>query len=399
MEGNSFEKAKEFYEKYDPKEQIGRGMSSVVKRCIHRKTGVECAVKIIDIAGEDTADSEDLLSITHNEIRILREMTGHPNVIQLKEVFEISSSLFLVFELLPRGELFDYLTAVVKCSERQTRRFMHSILVALSYIHSKKIIHRDLKPENILLDDSLNVRLSDFGFSIKFSSDDEYFTDLLGTPGYMAPEMLKCSIEDDHPGYNKQIDMWACGVIMYSLLAGAPPFWHRKQMIMLRRIVAGQYTFSGTDWEDISESAKDLISRMLVVDPDYRLTADEALNHHFFNPAVGTEEKVVEGSKRSLQRFRVIALTVYASTCILSKYRNMLKMPVHIASIDPYAIKRIRRHIDALAFRVYGHWVKKAGDQNRAVLFENGSRSKQYLISQLEEQHEENESSNGIVLN
>lgn len=370
---------KEFHDKYEMKEELGIGMSSVVKRCIHRKSGREYAVKIIDIAGE----TDDLRSITYNEVRILREIAGHPNIIELKECFEISSSIFLVFELLQRGELFDYLTEVAKCSERQTRRFMRSIFTAVSYLHSKNIIHRDLKPENILLDDKLSIHLSDFGFSVE-REDGEYFQDLLGTPGYMAPEMLKCSMEQDHCGYGTQIDMWACGVIMYSLLAGAPPFWHRKQMIMLRRIVEGQYTFNKPDWDDISESAKDLISKLLVVDPDLRLTADQALQHPFFDTGAEKEAQQ-ETENRALRKFRVVSLAVLASCCIRTRWRNMLKMPIFLAGYDPYAIKRIRRLIDASAFRVYGHWVKKAGDQNRAALFENGSRANQYRISEIEE--------------
>jgi len=385
---DDFDNAKEFYERYETKEQLGHGMSSVVKRCIHRKSGREYAVKIIDVAGESNESSDDLRSITHNEVQILRDIAGHANIIELKETFEISSSIFLVFELLQRGELFDYLTEVVKCSERQTRRFMRSILTALSYLHSKNIVHRDLKPENILLDDKLNVHLSDFGFSIR-RENGEFFQDLLGTPGYMAPEMLKCSMDLDHPGYGTQIDMWACGVIMYSLLAGAPPFWHRKQMIMLRRIVEGQYTFSKPDWNDISESAKDLVSKLLVVDPDVRLTADQALQHPFFDTGTEKDDTPESNGNRALRKFRVASLAVFASCCIQIKWRNMLKMPIFLAGYDPYAIKRIRRHIDASAFRVYGHWVKKAGDQNRAVLFENGSRANQYRISELEESEED----------
>ena len=392
--------AQEFYDKYEAKEEIGRGMTSVVKRCVRRATGEQFAVKIIDLAGESTGPQQghEIRASTHNEIRILSEISGHANIIRLIETFEISTSIFLVFELLARGELFDYLTEVVKCGERQTRRIMRELLTAVEHLHARDIVHRDIKPENILLDELLHVHLSDFGFAAQ-GAEGVVYRELLGTPGYMAPEMLKCSTSDRDGrewlrGYGKEIDVWACGVVMYSLLAGAPPFWHRKQLVMLRRIVEGRYSFHKTDWQDVSHAAKDLIARLLVVDPAARLTAHEALAHPFFSQAADTVVKppavvvvadpAVAVRNRALRRFRVISLAVLASCCVTVRWRRALRQPVRCASEDPYAVKRIRRVIDASAFRVYGHWVQKAGDQNRAVLFENGTRSRQCRASKLE---------------
>jgi len=365
--------ASKFHSLYDTKEEIGRGMSSVVRRCIHRSTGKEYAVKIIDLCKEED-DLEhhkdtDLRSVTRNEIRILQELKGHANIIELIETFEISSSIFLVFELLQKGELFDYLTEVVKCSERQTRKFMRSILQGLKFIHEKNIVHRDLKPENILLDSNLNVHLSDFGFSHKLVPSNELLTELLGTPVYMAPEMLKCSMTQDHRGYGTQIDLWAAGVIMYSLLAGKPPFWHRRQIVMLRRIVEGRYSLLEEEWSD---NCKDLVSKLLVVDPCERLTAEQALSHPFFDvEGHNLEGSKVETVRKGLRRFRIAGLVVLAVRVIDRKYQKMMKLPTCVAAGDPYSIKRIRKQIDNCAFNIYGHWVKKAGDQNRAVLFEN----------------------------
>ena len=138
-----------------------------------------------------------------------------------------------------KGELFDYLTNHVALSEKRTKTIMKQLFEAVSYIHAKGIVHRDLKPENILLDDSLNVKLTDFGFA-KVLAPNERLFELCGTPGYLAPELLRASMYENAAGYGQEVDIWACGVIMYTLLVGFPPFWHRKQMITLRNIMEGR---------------------------------------------------------------------------------------------------------------------------------------------------------------
>nr|CAB3264838.1 phosphorylase b kinase gamma catalytic chain, skeletal muscle/heart isoform [Phallusia mammillata] len=375
--------AREFYAKYVPKEILGKGVSSCVRRCVHKQSNREYAVKIIDLTDQNNKISEELRSVTHNEINILKEVSGHAHIIELVDVFETDASIFLVFELLRKGELFDYLTKVVKFGEKQTRFTMRSLLEAIAYLHSQNIIHRDLKPENILLDDKLQLHLSDFGFSVRIE-DGQYFKDLYGTPGYMSPEMLKCTVDEYHEGYGKEIDMWACGVIMYTLLAGVPPFWHRRQIIMLRRIMEGEYTFPSPDWDDVSESAKDLVVKMLEVDPSRRLTAKQALAHPFFQQ-VDEAERFCVKPFNARRKFRVAVHTVMSANRISSLASRHRMLKFSSACHDPYSIKSLRRVIDASAFRIYGHWVKKSADQNRAALFENTSRAEQLRLSEIEQ--------------
>ncbi|POI27780.1 hypothetical protein CIB84_008469 [Bambusicola thoracicus] len=228
---------------------------------------------------------------------------------------------------------------------------MHALLEVIEYLHSIDIVHRDLKPENILLDDDMNIKLTDFGFSCQLH-ENEKLKEICGTPGYLAPEILQCSMDDEHEGYGKEVDMWSTGVIMYTLLAGSPPFWHRKQMLMLRMIMNGDYQFGSPEWDDRSDTVKDLISRFLVVDPQRRYTAREALAHPFF------QQYDVE-EVRHFSPFRKF------------KYRMVKAVTRELVVRDPYALKPIRKLIDACAFRTYRHWVKKGEAQNRAALFEN----------------------------
>ncbi|XP_021708694.1 phosphorylase b kinase gamma catalytic chain, skeletal muscle/heart isoform isoform X2 [Aedes aegypti] len=422
--------AKGFYAKYEPKEILGRGISSTVRRCIEKETGKEFAAKIIDLGAIEAGDSNHMLEATRQEIQILRQVMGHKYIIELQDVFESDAFIFLVFELCRQGELFDYLTSVVTLSEKKSRYIMRQIFEGVDYIHSKNIVHRDLKPENILLDDCLNVKITDFGFARKLKEGEKLF-DLCGTPGYLAPETLKCNMFEDAPGYSKEVDIWACGVIMFTLLVGCPPFWHRKQMVMLRNIMEGKYSFTSPEWADISEDPKDLIRKCLVVDPSKRITVTEALKHPFFNTVNVTEKKshllrrqAAEANKQSANNSDSVnsspsssfsACRHHLCSCfsnILARYSHLRKQSqfnarkkfqfailciramVRIKRLrytpeplraedalrDPYRIKVLRKVIDGCAFRVYGHWVKKGEGQNRAALFENTPRCEVYNL-------------------
>ncbi|KAK6192048.1 hypothetical protein SNE40_003595 [Patella caerulea] len=362
--------AKEFYAKYEPREILGKGVSSTVRRCFEKKSGKEYAVKIIDISGEkgETYQVEQTKKDTYREINILRMCAGHDHIIELHDWFETPTFIFLVFELCKRGELFDYLTEVVSLSEKRTRIIMRQLLEAVLFVHDKNIVHRDLKPENILLDDNLNVKVSDFGFATVVNKDEE-LTELCGTPGYLAPEVLAVSMYDNAPGYGKEVDMWACGVIMFTLLCGSPPFWHRKQMLMLRAIMQANYSFGSPEWDDISETPKDLISKLLIVEPKKRLTVKECLAHPFFVRELGPEKKFY--ARRVFKAAILCARFFYRLKFF---YVNPLPISSDVLKTNPYSVKLCRKLIDGAAFGMYGHWVKRGDNQNRAALFEHTLR-------------------------
>jgi len=391
--------AKDFYAKYEPKEILGKGVSSTVRRCVEKATGKDFAVKIIDLTGEKDNEyqMDEIRQQTRKEMNILRMCAEHPHIIELHDTFESSTFIFLVMELCKKGELFDYLTEVVTMSEKRTRMVMRQLLDAVEFIHARNIVHRDLKPENILLDDDFNIKLSDFGFATIIENDDELM-DLCGTPGYLAPEVLRVSMYEDAQGYGKEVDMWAIGVIMYTLLCGFPPFWHRKQMYMLRAIMEGNFNFHSPEWMDISEPPKDLISNLLVVDAKKRYTCVDSLAHPFFkreeahdahriqqvhNIATKDLESLLQREEKRQffprRMFKAAIITVIASKRIQTLHFNPPPISLESMSQDPYSLKTFRKIIDAGAFKIYGHWVKKGENQNRAALFENVPRKELHL--------------------
>ncbi|XP_062919029.1 phosphorylase b kinase gamma catalytic chain, liver/testis isoform-like [Mobula hypostoma] len=360
-----------FHEKYKTKEVIGRGVSSVVQRCIHRTTGKEYAVKVMELADDRMTDAQldEVRRSTLNEVQILQMVSGHRSIITLIDFFSSATVAFLVFDLMKQGELFDYLTKKVTLKERETRVMMQELLQAVEYLHSRHVVHRDVKAENILLDDGLHIRLSDFGFSCLLRPG-QRLRELCGTPSYLAPELLKCSMDETHPGYGMEVDMWACGVVMYTVVSGSPPFWHRKQLTMMRNIMEGRYQMNSSEWQDRSHTIKDLIFRMLTVDPSLRITAEQALSHPFFY-----SHKLEEQPFTSLQKFRAVVWVIVLCAWLWANQRHRRPVSQNDLIQDAYRMRLGRRLIDGHAFHLYSHWVKRGLVQNRAALFQNTPRA------------------------
>jgi len=256
------------HDEYDVKELIGSGNFSKVHMGIEKKTGTKYAIKIIDKKLVETTRLE-------NEIQILKKV-DHKNIILLKEVFESSSKLYLVMELVTGGELFNKIVEIGAYSEQIAKDLVRQIIQGVKYLHSLNIAHRDLKPTNLLLksNDTNEIKIADFGLS-KILGPDSMMQTACGTPIYVAPEVLKGE------GYDKEVDLWSVGVIMYILLCGFPPFFDDGENMgqLFEQIMAGDFDFPDPYWTDIDESAKNLIEHLLVVEPSKRYTADEALAH------------------------------------------------------------------------------------------------------------------------
>ncbi|XP_077441129.1 calcium/calmodulin-dependent protein kinase type IV [Vanacampus margaritifer] len=247
--------------------ELGRGATSVVYRCEEKDKKKSYAAKVL----KKTIDKK----IVRTEIGVLLRLS-HPNIIQLKEIFETDTDIALILELVTGGELFDRIVERGYYSERDAAHVIKQILEAVEYLHDNGVVHRDLKPENLLYADlSLDapLKIADFGLS-KIIDDQVTMKTVCGTPGYCAPEILRGN------AYGPEVDMWSVGVILYILLCGFEPFFDaRGDQYMYTRILNCDYEFVSPWWDDVSLNAKDLVSKLIVLDPGKRLSVCQALQH------------------------------------------------------------------------------------------------------------------------
>eukprot|EP01097_Dermamoeba_algensis_P000578 TRINITY_DN11_c0_g1_i1.p1 TRINITY_DN11_c0_g1~~TRINITY_DN11_c0_g1_i1.p1 ORF type:complete len:338 (-),score=85.80 TRINITY_DN11_c0_g1_i1:30-1043(-) len=286
---------------YELLEVLGSGSFAEVKKAKHKATGEVFAAKIIDKSTLNTPDRMDMVFV---EMKILL-LVNHENVVKLKEIFEGPKSYFLILELITGGELFDKIVQLQFYSEKDASRVIRQILSAVKHLHDKHIIHRDLKPENLLLsshDADANIKLADFGLSDVVESDKVLLKRAVGTPGYIAPEVLLAL--EGGPGYNIPADIWGVGVILYILLCGFPPFYDEDEEALYDSIIDGGFSYPEPYWTGISDSAKDLINKMLVVDPSRRLTAEECLKHPWVQGSAAPGEKHLDGTIEEMKKFR-----------------------------------------------------------------------------------------------
>ncbi|XP_043991628.1 calcium/calmodulin-dependent protein kinase type II subunit gamma isoform X15 [Gambusia affinis] len=260
-----------FTDEYQLYEELGKGAFSVVRRCVKKSTGQEYAAKIINTKKLSARDHQKL----DREARICR-MLKHPNIVRLHESISEEGFHYLVFDLVTGGELFEDIVAREYYSEADASHCINQILESISHIHQHDIVHRDLKPENLLLASKMKgaaVKLADFGLAIEVQGDQQAWFGFAGTPGYLSPEVLR------KDPYGKPVDIWACGVILYILLVGYPPFWDEDQHKLYQQIKAGAYDFPSPEWDTVTPEAKNLINQMLTINPAKRITADQALKH------------------------------------------------------------------------------------------------------------------------
>ena len=282
------------------KDSLGVGLFGTVYKARHKENGQIRAVKKIRKDHQKAKDIESLLK----DVEILKKL-DHPNIIKVYEFYQDQSSYYIVTDFCAGGELFDRIIQEKNFNESRAAEMMKYILSAIAYCHEKGLVHCDLKPENILLASSdpneTLMKIIDFGNS-SFCKPGERLKSKFGSVYYVAPEVLQAS-------YNEKCDVWSLGVILFLMLSGKPPFNGNNDQAILTAVYRGEYSIAGPEWENISDEAKDLISKMLIKDFNSRISAKEALNHSWFTN--NTKEKILKlempiarRSLRNLKDFR-----------------------------------------------------------------------------------------------
>ncbi|XP_055230066.1 serine/threonine-protein kinase Chk2 isoform X5 [Gorilla gorilla gorilla] len=255
------------------------GACGEVKLAFERKTCKKVAIKIISkrkFAIGSAREADPALNV-ETEIEILKKL-NHPCIIKIKNFFD-AEDYYIVLELMEGGELFDKVVGNKRLKEATCKLYFYQMLLAVQYLHENGIIHRDLKPENVLLssqEEDCLIKITDFGHS-KILGETSLMRTLCGTPTYLAPEVL---VSVGTAGYNRAVDCWSLGVILFICLSGYPPFSeHRTQVSLKDQITSGKYNFIPEVWAEVSEKALDLVKKLLVVDPKARFTTEEALRH------------------------------------------------------------------------------------------------------------------------
>uniref|UniRef100_A0A383VKX5 Protein kinase domain-containing protein n=1 Tax=Tetradesmus obliquus TaxID=3088 RepID=A0A383VKX5_TETOB len=263
----------DFLERYEVGETVGVGGFAVVKRGRDKVTSEPVAIKVVDKSRYAAGDNS-----LEREIQVLCKV-DHPNCIKLYAVYITGRKVYIVTELVTGGELLDRVTEKGNYTEMDAAHIIRQILQGVQYLHSHGIVHRDLKLENMVmlnqLDDS-PVKIADFGLS-KFFSNDNVLSTMCGSPQYVAPEVL--GVGDGLKEYSPAVDMWSVGVILFILLSGYSPFDDDNDAVLFEKIKSGNYDADDPIWENISAEAKDVVAKLLTVDAEARLTADEALAH------------------------------------------------------------------------------------------------------------------------
>jgi len=277
-------------------DKMGEGSFGIVSKAVHKSTGAERAIKSILKQKVERVELEA-------EVGIMKHL-DHPNIIRLYEVFEDFRDMHLVMELCTGGELFCRIVEEECFSERQAAAIMQQIASGIWYLHTKSVCHRDIKPENFLIQvpskrwtpiENCVIKIIDFGAATFFQAG-QVLDMRIGTPFYVAPQVLDGC-------YDQACDLWSCGVIMYILLCGYPPFGGSSQQEIVMRVKTGVYAFPDKDWEGISSDAKDLIGKLLTMDPQARYTAEQARGHTWIkNLAPKAKDVPLQGSQLTNMR-------------------------------------------------------------------------------------------------
>jgi len=307
------ESAEELLRRFQLGEELGRGEFGLTRRCTDAVKGEKLACKSISKRKlRSSVDIEDV----RREVAIMRSLPSHANVVRLREAFEDSDAVYLVMEVCEGGELFDRIVARGHYTERAAASVMRTIMEVVQHCHMNGVMHRDLKPENFLYANASEIsplKVIDFGLSVCFKPG-ERFSEIVGSPYYMAPEVLKRN-------YGQEIDIWSAGVILYILLCGVPPFWAETDEGIAQAIIRSRIDFEREPWPKVSDNAKDLVSKMLDNNPYTRLTAQQVLEHHWIqNASAAPNIPLGEAVRSRLKQFTVMNKFKKKALLVVAEY-------------------------------------------------------------------------------
>ncbi|KAL8538964.1 hypothetical protein ACS0TY_000823 [Phlomoides rotata] len=293
--------------------KLGQGQFGTTFLCVEKASGTQFACK--SIAKRKLLTDEDVEDV-RREIQIMHHLAGHPNVISIKGAYEDAVAVHVVMELCAGGELFDRIIKRGHYTERKAAELTRTIVGVVEACHSLGVMHRDLKPENFLFVDQKEeslLKTIDFGLSIFFKPGEKFY-DVVGSPYYVAPEVLR-------KRYGPEADVWSAGVIVYILLSGVPPFWAENEQGIFEQVLHGDLDFESDPWPSICDEAKDLVRKMLIRDPKRRLTAHEVLCHPWVQvdgvaPDKPLDSAVLSRMKQfsAMNRLKKMALRVIAES-------------------------------------------------------------------------------------
>ncbi|CAD7703849.1 unnamed protein product [Ostreobium quekettii] len=310
--------------KYQIGKTLGRGQFGVTRLAIHRRSGREFAVK--SIPKKRLVSQHDVESLKR-EVTIMHLLAGHPNIIDVKKVYEDQENVHIVMELCTGGELFDHIVNTGNYSESDAAKMVRSMLEVVAELHDFGVVHRDLKPENFLLsskEPNAQLKLIDFGVS-QFCEDEQYLNEMVGSLYYIAPEVLRRK-------YSFAADIWSIGVIAYIMLCGEPPFHCATNMETFRAILEQDLDFTFEPWPSISDEAKGCIRWMLQRNPDQRGTARDVLHHAWLEKVCGQRKPLGNAVFRRMSEFtqcnrlKRVALKLIASQMPEEETEGLRKM-------------------------------------------------------------------------
>lgn len=320
--GKPLEDIKQYY---SLGKELGRGQFGITYLCTENPTAHTYACKsILKRKLTNKGDREDI----KREVQIMQHLSGQPNIVEFRGAYEDRQSVHVVMELCAGGELFDRIIAKGHYSERDAARICKDIVNVVHACHFMGVMHRDLKPENFLLaskDEGAMLKATDFGLSV-FIEEGKTYRDIVGSAYYVAPEVLRRS-------YGKEIDVWSAGVILYILLSGVPPFWAETEKGIFDAILEGYIDFESSPWPSISDSAKDLVRRMLTQDPKKRITSAQVLDHPWIKDGGAASDKPIDSAVlsrmkqfRAMNKLKKLALKVIAENLSEEEIKGLKTM-------------------------------------------------------------------------